>query len=85
MFANKHNLLPTRKSAYNDPSIVSNPLLQGFKAQVEVARNRPVIPEGSRIYTSFNLGVQMILSGRESPEKAMKKSSQKNGKGCLDN
>lgn len=77
IFANKHNLLPTRKSAYDDPSIVRNPLLQGFKDQVEVARNRPVIPEGSRIYTSFNLGVQMILSGRETPEKAMKKVAKK--------
>ena len=61
-FAKKHNLLPTRRSAYLDPAVKSNKLLQGFKEQLEVATNRPVIPEGSRIYTSFNNGVQALLS-----------------------
>ncbi|MCG8572657.1 MAG: extracellular solute-binding protein [Spirochaetes bacterium] len=49
----KNNLLPTRYSAYDDSQVASNELVQSFKAQLEVARNRPVIPEGSEIFNDF--------------------------------
>lgn len=76
-FAVKHNLLPTRKSAYDNKDLKKNSILQGFKAQLEVATNRPVIPEGARIYTDLNTGVQQVLSGSVEPKKAMEKVAKK--------
>lgn len=71
-FAGNHNWLPTRSSAYQSPVVKNNEILQGFKNQIEVARNRPVIPEGARIYTSFDKGVQEVLTQSKTPAKAMK-------------
>lgn len=77
LFAQKHNLLPTLKAAYEDKAVKANPILQGFKTQLEVATNRPVIPEGARIYTAFNMGVQQVLTQAKSPKIAMKKVAKK--------
>lgn len=76
-FATRHNLLPTRKSAYEVGEVKTNPILQGFKSQLEVARNRPVIPEGSRIYPSLNKAVQQVLTKSKSPQGAMKHVAKK--------
>lgn len=70
-FAVKNNLLPTRKSAYDDPQVKSSELLQGFLAQMQVATNRPVIPEGGQIYTAFTPEIQAALTARKTPEAAL--------------
>jgi len=70
-FAVRNNLLPTRRSAYEDPAVKANEILQGFKAQMEVATNRPVIPEGGAIYTDFTPNIQAALSKKLKPEEAL--------------
>jgi arabinogalactan oligomer/maltooligosaccharide transport system substrate-binding protein len=75
LFAVKNNLLPTRRSAYADPKIMASPVLQGFKAQLEVARNRPVIPEGGGIYPSFTRNVQEVFSGNMSARRALEQTA----------
>lgn len=70
-FAVENNLLPTRRSAYEDPAVQGNEILQGFKAQMEVATNRPVIPEGGAIYSDFTPNVQAAMSGEISAAKAI--------------
>jgi arabinogalactan oligomer/maltooligosaccharide transport system substrate-binding protein len=64
-------LLPTRKSAYNDPALKSDEIFQGFKKQMDVAKNRPVIPEGGQIYKDFTPQVEAVVSGKISPEQAL--------------
>ena len=72
-FAKNNNLLPTRKSAYDLPDIKSNPLLLGFKAVLDKATNRPVIPEGGQIYTDFTPNYQAALTGQATPQQALDK------------
>lgn len=71
LLAVKNNLLPTRKSAYEDPAVKKLTILQGFKRQLEVANNRPVIPEGGAIYPDFTRHVQEAYQGKTSAKKAM--------------
>ncbi|MCE1247243.1 MAG: extracellular solute-binding protein [Firmicutes bacterium] len=65
-----NNLLPTRKSTYELPEIKSNPVIQGFRAQLEVARNRPVIPQGGLIYNEFNPYLQAAYLKAMKPQQA---------------
>lgn len=69
--AKELRLLPTRKSAYDDPSLKSDEIFQGFKKQMDVAKNRPVIPEGGQIYKDFTPQVEAAVSGKISPEQAL--------------
>jgi arabinogalactan oligomer/maltooligosaccharide transport system substrate-binding protein len=69
--ARKNNLLPTRASAYNVPAVKTNRIIQGFLAQMKVARNRPVTPAGGSIYVDFGPNVQKILNGKASPAAGM--------------
>lgn len=70
IFAVKNNLLPTRKSAYEIAEVKANPIIQGFKSQMEVATNRPVIPEGGMIYTDFTPNYQAAWRGDKTPKEA---------------
>ena len=59
-FASKNNLLPTRRSAYQNSAVKSNPIISAFLQQMLVARARPVLPEGGAIYTDFTPNVQKV-------------------------
>lgn len=67
----KNNLLPTRKSTYALPDVASNAIISAFGKQMEVATNRPVIPEGGSIYTEFTPNVQEILQGSQSASEGL--------------
>jgi arabinogalactan oligomer/maltooligosaccharide transport system substrate-binding protein len=69
--ARKNNLLPTRKSAYDLPGVVDNAIIQGFRYQLEVANNRPVIPEGGLIFVDFTPNLQAALNGKMTPQEAL--------------
>jgi arabinogalactan oligomer / maltooligosaccharide transport system substrate-binding protein len=69
--AAENNLVPTRNSAYELPEVQDNRIISDFKAQMEVATNRPVIPEGGQIYTDFTPNVQQALTGDASAEEAL--------------
>lgn len=70
-FAVKNNLLPTRYSAYDDGQLSSNELVSSFKNQLEVATNRPVIPEGSELFADFTEFYQKTWSHELTPQEAM--------------
>ncbi len=64
--ATRNQLLPTRRSAYsllNQQNFLSKPILLGFKRQLDVANNRPVIPEGGRLYPDFTRHFQKVFRG----------------------
>jgi len=67
----RNNLLPTRKSTYELPEIKSNSMIQSFGAQLEVAVNRPVVPQGGLIYNEFNPYLQAAYLGAMTPKHAM--------------
>jgi len=69
--ARRNNLLPTRKSAYDLPGVVDNAIIQGFRNQLEVAHNRPVIPEGGLIFVDFTPNLQAALNGSVTPQEAL--------------
>jgi arabinogalactan oligomer/maltooligosaccharide transport system substrate-binding protein len=69
--ARRNNLLPTRKSAYDLPDVVDNAIIQGFRRQLEVAHNRPVIPEGGLIFVDFTPNLQAALNGSMTPQQAL--------------
>lgn len=71
MFAVNNNLLPTRYSAYNDDQIKQNALISSFKNQLEVARNRPVIPEGAKIFDDFTKYYQQAWKHELTAQQAM--------------
>ncbi len=76
-FALTNNLLPTRKSAYQEPSVAGNEILQGFRYQLEVANNRPVIPESGLIFTDLTPAFQAALSGTITPKQAIEQVAEK--------
>ena len=72
-FALRNNLLPTRQSTYQSDEVKNNAILQGFYAQLKVARNRPVIPGGKQLFDSLSLEYREVLNGRKSIQEAMAK------------
>lgn len=70
-FAIANNLMPTRKSAYQLRGVTDNPILQSFKAQLDLAKNRPVVPQGGLIYNEFDPYFQAAYLGAMSPQQAM--------------
>jgi len=74
--ARKNNLLPTRKSAYNLPGVVENPIILGFRDQLEVAQNRPVIPEGGLIFVDFTPNLQAALNRSKTSQEALDATAQ---------
>jgi arabinogalactan oligomer/maltooligosaccharide transport system substrate-binding protein len=73
LLAEKHNLLPTRKSAYTNAKVTANPLVADFQAVMEKATARPVHPAGGAIYTEFTPAWQEVYAGRTGPKAAMDK------------
>ncbi|MNO49317.1 Cyclodextrin-binding protein precursor [compost metagenome] len=57
----KHKTLPAQKSVYEDPSLANDPIIQGFKGQLDTAKTRPLIPEGAQMFTDFTPNLQDIL------------------------
>jgi len=76
LLAIANNVLPTRHSAYADPRLKKLTILQAFKKQLDVASNRPVIPEGGQIYPDFTRHVQNAYQGKISARKALQLTAQ---------
>ncbi|OWA35404.1 ABC transporter substrate-binding protein [Saccharibacillus sp. O16] len=65
--------LPSRNSAYEDDQLMSDPIVQGFKMQLDAAKARPLIPEGAQMFTDFTPNLVQILTGQQSAEAGAKK------------
>ncbi len=71
LLATDLNLVPTLAAAYDDPSLAENAILQGFLAQMNVARNRPVLVAGGQIYTEFAPQYSAFMLGETEAQAAM--------------
>jgi arabinogalactan oligomer/maltooligosaccharide transport system substrate-binding protein len=76
LLATENNLLPTRRSAYDLPQVADNRIIQGFRYQLEVANNRPVIPEGGLLFVDFTPNLQAALNGKKTPQEALDATAQ---------
>lgn len=64
-------LLPTRKSAYDQPDVQGNPVVTAFKDVLEKATARPWIPEGGGLFAALDQEYPKALSGKESAQDAL--------------
>lgn len=71
LFAAENNLLPTRISASNLPEVKENAIIQGFLAQLQVAKYQDVIPEMSALYSDLTLNLRAAWRGEKTPKQAM--------------
>ncbi|WP_426452652.1 extracellular solute-binding protein [Paenibacillus sp. S-38] len=56
--------LPTQSAAYEDERLAQDPMVQGFKAQLDTAKSRPMIPEGARLFMDFTPNLNAMLLGK---------------------
>jgi arabinogalactan oligomer/maltooligosaccharide transport system substrate-binding protein len=64
--AEKLGLLPTRKSAYDIPSVKSNAIISAFKPVVEAAAARPWIPEGGQFFGPLDtMATEVLVQGAD--------------------
>ncbi|MEW9701838.1 extracellular solute-binding protein [Paenibacillus sp. SI8] len=68
----KFNTLPTQTAAYEDPDLASDFLFRGFKRQLDVARNQPLIPESSKLYRDFTPNVHAMLLGKKTVQEGVR-------------
>jgi arabinogalactan oligomer / maltooligosaccharide transport system substrate-binding protein len=70
-FASKNGLIPTRKSAFELKEVKENRLVNDWRPVLDKATNRPVIPEGGQIYTTFNPEIQAAFKKEKTPQQAL--------------
>ncbi|HEX6875677.1 MAG TPA: extracellular solute-binding protein [Nocardioidaceae bacterium] len=64
--ADELGLLPTRKSAYQIPSVAQNPVISAFKPVIDSAVARPWIPEGGQFFTALDtMAVETMVQGKD--------------------
>jgi ABC-type glycerol-3-phosphate transport system substrate-binding protein len=76
-WAKSLNLLPIKKSSYQDPFFKDDPLMQIFSKQLEVAKSRPTIPEIGEIDDLFGKAIQAAMAGVQTPKEALDEAAQK--------
>ncbi|WP_052849452.1 extracellular solute-binding protein [Streptomyces avicenniae] len=64
------SLLPTRASVYDAESVQANEMVQFFKPAVDVAHERPWIPQAQSLFDPLRVSVQAMLTGSASPADA---------------
>jgi arabinogalactan oligomer/maltooligosaccharide transport system substrate-binding protein len=69
--ANELGLLPTRLSAYADPTVVANPVLAAWGNVMAKATNRAGHPKSSDMYVPFSQEYQAFLIGDKTAEQAL--------------
>ncbi len=67
--ADELGLLPTRKSAYDDPLVANNEIVSAFKPVVDAAAARPWIPEGGQFFGPLDtMATETLVQGRDAQE-----------------
>lgn len=65
--------LSTQIKVYENQELVNDPITQGFKRQVDVAKARPLVPEGAQMFNDFTPNLTDILLGKQSVQEGVKK------------
>jgi multiple sugar transport system substrate-binding protein len=64
--------LPARRSAWRDRRLAASPHAQAFRAQLEVVRSTPKVPEWERIATRIARHAEAVIRGSESADEALR-------------
>ncbi|RKN12172.1 extracellular solute-binding protein [Streptomyces radicis] len=64
------SLLPTRASVYEDPAVQGNEMVGFFKPAVDIAHERPWIPQAQSLFEPLRVSIEAMLTGSASPEEA---------------
>ncbi|GAA3859349.1 extracellular solute-binding protein [Streptomyces sedi] len=64
------SLLPTRESVYAEPTVEGDEMVRFFKPAVDVAHERPWIPQAQSLFDPLRTSVEAMLTGSASPEQA---------------
>jgi arabinogalactan oligomer/maltooligosaccharide transport system substrate-binding protein len=71
VLAQKLNLMPTRKAAYDLPEVKANAVISDFGKQLAVAKSRPNIPENSDLYKPMSDNIQAAVTGAKTAQQAL--------------
>jgi arabinogalactan oligomer/maltooligosaccharide transport system substrate-binding protein len=64
--ADKLGLLPTRKSAYDNPLVAGNKIISAFKPVMDAAVARPWIPEGGQFFGALDkMATETLIQGTD--------------------
>jgi arabinogalactan oligomer/maltooligosaccharide transport system substrate-binding protein len=64
--ADKLGLLPTRKSAYDNPLVAGNKIISAFKPVMDAAVARPWIPEGGQFFGALDkMATETLVQGTD--------------------
>ncbi len=75
-WAKSFNLIPIKKSSYQDSFFSEDPIMQVFSEQLEVTKPIPTIPEMAEISDLFGKAIQSAMIGEKSPEEALNEAAQ---------
>jgi len=64
-------LLPAHEAVYRDPQISGDPVLQGFRKQLDTAVPMPNVPGMSRIWGPLARALDAVAERRASPQQAL--------------
>lgn len=71
LLAQKLNLMPTRKAAYDLPEVKANSVISDFGKQLAVSKSRPNIPENSDLYKPISDNIQAAVTGAKTAQQAL--------------
>ncbi len=66
------NTVPTKKSVFTHPDIVSNEILRNSILQIERGKPMPVVPEMRAVWDAMRSSYQAVMGGARTPEQAAK-------------
>lgn len=64
------NLLPTRASVYETETVRDNAMVRFFKPAVDIAQQRPWIPQAQSLFEPLEIAVEAMLTGSATPREA---------------
>jgi arabinogalactan oligomer/maltooligosaccharide transport system substrate-binding protein len=72
-------LLPAHEAVYRDPQLAGNPVLQGFRKQLDTAVPMPNLPGMSRLWTPLAQALEAVVERRVSPQEALDRAQREAG------
>lgn len=69
-------LLPAHAAAYREPQVAGDPVLQGFRRQLDTAVPMPNVPAMSRIWGPLARALEAVAERRASPQEALDQAQQ---------
>jgi arabinogalactan oligomer/maltooligosaccharide transport system substrate-binding protein len=69
--AKELGLLPSRKSAYEDPAVLAQPIVSAFVPALKQAHTRPWIPVGNQLFDALKISYADVLAGKKDARAAL--------------